>query len=186
MKTFLKLTLATAALSTAGLMTIPTAVAGSMESASHATHQPTIVGLAGSNDSFSTLVTAVKAADLVDTLNSDGPFTVFAPTNDAFGKVPADTLSALLQPENKDALTGVLTYHVIAGKIEAADLVHAIQDNGGYAKVKTVNGGKLKAKIMDGDVYLIDANGNKSKITATDLPASNGVVHVIDTVVLPQ
>ena len=186
MKHTFKMTFAALVLTTATVAITPTAVAGSMESASHATHQPTIVGLAGSNDNFATLVTAVKAAELVDTLNSDGPFTVFAPTNAAFDKVPSDTLSSLLQPENKDALTGVLTYHVVAGEVKAADLIHAIKDNGGFAKVKTVNGGKLKAKIMDGSVYLIDANGNKSKVTATDLPASNGVVHVIDTVVLPK
>ena len=186
MKNSFKFTLAAMALASASIAITPTAVAGSMESATHATHQPTIVGLAGSNENFATLVTAVSAAGLVDTLNSDGPFTVFAPTNAAFDKVPSETLSSLLKPENKDALTGVLTYHVVSGEVKAADLIHAIKDNGGYAKVKTVNGGKLKAKIMDGNVYLIDANGNKSKVTATDLPASNGVVHVIDTVVLPK
>lgn len=182
----MKLALAAIAIVSAGSITAPVAFAGSAKYDASKPAKPNIVGVAASNKDFSTLVSAVKAADLVNTLASDGPFTVFAPTNAAFSKVPEDTLNSLLEPENKDALTGVLTYHVVAGKVKAADLLHMIEDNGGYTKVETVNGAKLKAKVIDGSVVLIDENGNKSKVTATDISASNGVVHVIDTVVLPK
>ena len=182
----MKLAVAAIAIVSAGAISAPVALAGSAKYEAAKPAKPNIVGVAASNKDFSTLVTAVKAADLVSTLASDGPFTVFAPTNDAFAKVPEATLTSLLQPENKDALTGVLTYHVVAGKVKAADLLHLIEENDGYAKIETVNGGKLKAKVMDGNVFLIDENGNKSQVTATDIKASNGVVHEIDTVVLPK
>ncbi len=147
--------------------------------------QTDIVSLAAGNADFTTLVAAVKAADLVDTLGGDGPFTVFAPTNMAFDNLPDGTVPTLLKPENKSQLQSVLTYHVVAGEVKAADLVSAIQSNGGVYTIKTVNGGSLSAQIIDGAPYLIDENRNAAKIVATDLDASNGVVHVIDKVVLP-
>jgi uncharacterized surface protein with fasciclin (FAS1) repeats len=145
----------------------------------------TIVVIAAGNDDLSTLVAAVTAADLVDTLNSDGPFTVFAPPNSAFAKLPEGTVESLLLPENKSALAGVLTYHVVAGEVMAADLVQAITDNGGTYTVTTVNGAALTASIVDGNVILTDAAGGTATVTATDIDASNGVVHLIDTVVMP-
>jgi uncharacterized surface protein with fasciclin (FAS1) repeats len=147
---------------------------------------PTIVETAVSNEAFSTLVAAVKAADLVGVLSSEGPFTVFAPTNDAFAKLPAGTVETLLKPENKALLTAVLTYHVVAGKLMAADVVKAITDGGGTATVPTVQGGVLVASIEGENVILTDANGQKAIITAVDIDNSNGVIHVIDTVVLPK
>ena len=145
----------------------------------------TIVGVAASNDNFSTLVAAVKAADLVETLNSEGPFTVFAPTNDAFGKLPAGTVETLLKAENKGTLTSILTYHVVAGKFEASDVLDAIKKNNGSFTVRTVNGEKLTASVKDGKVMLKDAKGNYSTVILTDVGASNGVIHAIDTVVMP-
>lgn len=147
--------------------------------------QPTIVGVAAGNDSFSTLVAAVTAADLVDTLNGDGPFTVFAPTNDAFGALPAGTVDALLQEDNKPALQMVLTYHVVAGKVTAADLVGLIRENDGEATVSTVEGTPLTARIVDGSVTLEDGAGNMITVVTTNIEASNGIVHVIDGVLLP-
>ena len=146
----------------------------------------TIVGVAASNEAFSTLVAAVKAAGLVETLNSDGPFTVFAPTNDAFGKLPAGTVETLLKPENKGTLTAILTYHVVGAEFMAKDVVKAIQDSNNAFKVKTVQGGTLTLSLEGSSVIITDAKGNKSTITATDVDASNGVIHVIDTVVLPE
>jgi uncharacterized surface protein with fasciclin (FAS1) repeats len=145
----------------------------------------TIVGVAAANENFSTLVAAVKAADLVGTLNSEGPFTVFAPTNDAFAKLPAGTVETLLKAENKSTLSSILTYHVVAGKFMAADVVKAIKDNNGKFVITTVNGAKLTAHIMDGKVMLQDAKGNSSTIILTDVDASNGVIHAIDSVVMP-
>jgi|TARA_R110002049_G_scaffold22630_2_gene80880 uncharacterized surface protein with fasciclin (FAS1) repeats len=145
----------------------------------------TIVDVAVGNPDFSTLVTAVTAADLGETLSGAGPFTVFAPTNAAFDKVDPDTLSALLMPENKSDLAGLLTYHVVAGKMTAADIVKAITDGGGTATLTTVQGAPIKA-MLDGDsVILEDGTGAKSTVILTDVDASNGVVHAIDTVVMP-
>jgi uncharacterized surface protein with fasciclin (FAS1) repeats len=137
-----------------------------------------IVELASGTDSLSTLVTAVKAADLVSTLQGEGPFTVLAPTNDAFAALPAGTLDDLLKPENKDQLAAVLTYHVVAGKVLSSDLKDG-------QEVATVQGTKLTVEIMDGKVYFIDAKGNKSMVEKADIEASNGVVHVISSVLLP-
>jgi len=145
----------------------------------------TVVGVAASNENFSTLVAAVKAAGLVDTLNSDGPFTVFAPTNSAFEALPAGTVETLLKKENKPALTTVLTYHVVAGKVKAGDLVKLIRENDGTAVVTTVEGTELKAMIKNGDVVLKDAAGSEIKVVNTNIAASNGVIHVIDGVLLP-
>ncbi len=144
-----------------------------------------IVAVASGNEDFSTLVAAVQAAGLVETLQGEGPFTVFAPNNAAFAKLPEGTVEGLLKPESKDALTGILTYHVVAGAVDAETLVGAINDNDGTYTVETVSGGKLEASIVDGNVVLTDANGNQSTVIATDVKASNGLIHVIDTVVLP-
>jgi uncharacterized surface protein with fasciclin (FAS1) repeats len=147
---------------------------------------PTIVGVAASNDNFSTLVAAVKAAGLVETLNSEGPFTVFAPVNDAFSKLPEGTVETLLKPENKDLLTSILTYHVVAGEFKAADVLNAINENGGSFVITTVQGAKLTASLSEGNVILTDAKGNISTVILTDVAASNGVIHAIDTVVMPE
>ena len=145
----------------------------------------TIVDVAVGNDDFSTLVAAVTAADLGATLSGDGPFTVFAPTNDAFAKVDQDTLTALLTPAKKADLTALLTYHVVAGKLTAADVVKAITDGGGTATLTTVQGAMLKASLDGDSVILEDATGGKSTVILTDVDASNGVIHAIDTVVMP-
>ena len=148
--------------------------------------EETIVGVAASNENFSTLVAAVKAANLVDVLNGDGPFTVFAPTNDAFGKLPEGTVYSLLKPENKKLLTAVLAYHVVAGKFDAKAVVKAIKANNGKFVIKTVQGNELTAMLKNGSVVLKDAKGNTSKVIMTDVDASNGIIHAIDTVVMPQ
>ena len=148
--------------------------------------QKTIVDVAvGSND-HTTLVAAVKAADLVATLQSAGPFTVFAPTNAAFAKLPAGTVETLLKPENKATLAKILTYHVVAGNLNAAAVGKAIKDAKGSLKVKTVSGGILTASLKGEKVILTDEKGGVSTVVATDLAASNGVIHVIDSVVLPK
>jgi uncharacterized surface protein with fasciclin (FAS1) repeats len=132
-----------------------------------------------------TLVAAVKAAGLVETLSSAGPFTVFAPTNEAFAKLPAGTVDELVKPENKATLTSILTYHVVAGKMNAADIAAAIEAGGGKAELTTVQGEKLTA-AMDGDkLVLTDAKGGKSTVTIADVNQSNGVIHVVDTVLMP-
>jgi len=133
-----------------------------------------------------TLVAAVKAAGLVETLSGPGPFTVFAPTNAAFGKLPAGTVDTLLLPANKDKLTGVLTYHVVSGRTSAADLIAAIDAGGGQAELTTVQGGKLVARKTATGVSITDANGGVSNVTIADVFQSNGVIHVVDTVVLPK
>lgn len=145
-----------------------------------------IVGVAASNKDFKTLTKAIKAADLVGTFNGDGPFTVFAPTNAAFDKIPQEKLKDLLHPSAKADLTAVLTYHVVPGKITSTDLVAAINDNGGQYIATTVEGTEL-VFTLDGDAVIItDINGGTSKIIATDVEASNGVIHGIDTVVMPS
>ncbi len=132
-----------------------------------------------------TLVAAVQAAGLVETLSGEGPFTVFAPVNAAFEALPEGTVENLLLPENKDQLTGVLTYHVIAGDIMSTDLVGLINDNGGEYKAATVQGGELTFSL-DGDaVKITDANGGVATVTIADVDQSNGVIHVIDAVLLP-
>lgn len=146
----------------------------------------TIVEVAAGNENFTTLVAAVKAADLAGVLSGDGPFTVFAPLNSAFDKLAEGTVTTLLKPENKATLTAVLTYHVIAGKFMAADVVAAITKNDGSFTIPTVQGGKLVATLKDGNVILTDAAGGTSTIVLTDVAASNGVIHAIDTVVMPK
>ena len=147
---------------------------------------PSIVGVAASNENFTTLVAAVKAADLVEVLNGEGPFTVFAPVNAAFEKLPEGTVAGLLKPENKETLTAILTYHVVAGKFVAADVLAAIEKNDGSFTIPTVQGGKLVASLKDGKVILTDEQGNVSTVIMTDVDASNGIIHAIDTVVMPK
>lgn len=145
----------------------------------------TIAENASAAPNLTTLVAAVKAAGLVDTLASPGPFTVFAPTNDAFAKLPAGTVDTLLKPENKGALTTVLTYHVVPGNVSAAALTKMIRDGGGKATLKTAAGGTLTAAAHGGGIMLTDARGGTSMVTTADVRQSNGVVHVIDGVLLP-
>jgi uncharacterized surface protein with fasciclin (FAS1) repeats len=145
-----------------------------------------IVDIAVSVDDFSTLVTALKAADLVSALQGDGPFTVFAPVNSGFAKIDADALNSLLQPENKEKLAAILTYHVVSGRITASDVVNALNKGNGKAELTTLNGGKLTAVKKDKGIFLMDANGNYSMISKTDVMASNGVIHIIEDVVMPQ
>jgi uncharacterized surface protein with fasciclin (FAS1) repeats len=151
-----------------------------------ASAQKTIVDVAVGNEDFSTLVTALKAADLVGALQGEGPFTVFAPTNAAFGKIDAETLNFLLKPENKAALSNILTYHVVSGKLAAADVVAALTKGKGMVELKALNGQILTVMQKDGKIWIKDQSGNYSEITATDVMGSNGVIHVINTVVMPK
>ena len=145
----------------------------------------TIVENAVNSKDHTTLVAAVKAAGLVDTLSGKGPFTVFAPTNAAFGKLPAGTVDTLVKPESKATLTKILTYHVVPGTVTAADLKKMIKDGKGKATLKTVEGGTLKAAEKSGQIELIDAKGGTSIVTIPDVMQSNGVIHVVDTVLMP-
>jgi uncharacterized surface protein with fasciclin (FAS1) repeats len=133
----------------------------------------TIVEVAAASDDFETLVAAVKAAGLVETLSGKGPFTVFAPTDEAFGKLPEGTVKSLVKPENKDKLTGILTYHVVAGKVMAKDVVK-------LKSAETVQGKKVRIRVTDGKVKI-----NKANVVKTDIACKNGVIHVIDAVILP-
>lgn len=146
----------------------------------------TIVDIAVGSDIHKTLVTALQAADLVDALKGDGPFTVFAPTDNAFAKIPNKTLNSLLQPSQKSALQNVLTYHVVPAKVDANLLVSAINAGGGEYSIKTLSGGTLTAKIQNNEPVLIDENGGVAVIRTTDLEAQNGIIHIIDSVVLPK
>ena len=145
-----------------------------------------LVAAAMKSKDHETLVAAVKAAGLVDTLASGGPFTIFAPTDAAFSKLPAGTVDTLLQPANRDQLRAVLTYHVVPGKVTAGQLVKLIQDNGGKATLTTVQGGKLSASLSGSSVVITDAAGGSARVTAADLIQSNGVIHVTDAVSLPM
>ena len=147
--------------------------------------QKTIVDIAVGSKDHTTLVAAVTAADLVAVLQGKGPFTVFAPVNAAFAKLPEGTVTTLLKVENKATLAKVLTYHVVAGNLDAATVVKAITD-GGKVVVTTVSGGKLTVSLKDGKVILTDENGGVATVLVTDLKADNGVIHVIDSVVLPK
>ena len=145
-----------------------------------------IVENAVNSKDHTTLVAAVKAADLVETLQSKGPFTVFAPTNAAFDKLPKGTVETLLKPENLKTLQSILTYHVLAGKFSAADLAKKIKAGKGKATLKTVSGGTLVASIKGKSIILTDEKGSVSTVTIADVNQSNGVIHVVDTVVLPK
>jgi len=164
----------TSSATTAPKTTTTTAASSTTMAASN-----TIVDVAAGNKDFSTLVAAVKAADLVKTLSGTGPYTVFAPTNAAFAKLPAGTVDTLLKPENKAKLAAILTYHVVAGKVMAADLTNG-------QKVKTVEGDTLTVTIAGSKVTLTDTSGNTVNIVKTDIPADNGVIHVIDGVLIPK
>jgi uncharacterized surface protein with fasciclin (FAS1) repeats len=155
--------------------------------AASAQNQPgrTVVELAVGNPDFSTLVAAVQAAGLAETLSGKGPFTVFAPTNAAFAKLPAGTVETLVQPAQRATLTNILTYHVVPGRVNAAQLLQQIRRGNGSASLTTVQGGTLTARLQGNTVVLTDAKGGTSRVTATDLNGSNGVIHVIDTVVMP-
>lgn len=144
-----------------------------------------VVAVAMASEAHTTLVAAVKAAGLVGTLQGDGPFTVFAPTNAAFDALPDGTVTTLLEPANQAQLQGILTYHVVPAKLKAKDVLGAIEQGGGEAMVETVAGGKLTVSLDGEKVVITDAQGNVATVTATDLKAKNGVVHVIDTVLMP-
>lgn len=144
-----------------------------------------IVENAVNSKDHTTLVAAVTAAGLVETLQSPGPFTVFAPVNKAFEALPKGTVETLLKPENKAKLTGILTYHVVSGKMNALDLSKSIKKSGGKYTVKTVAGGELTFSMKGSEIYVTDNGGNMAKITISDVNQSNGVIHVIDTVLLP-
>ncbi len=146
----------------------------------------TVVENAIASKDHTTLVAAVTAAGLVETLSGKGPFTVFAPTNAAFAKLPKGTVETLLKPENKATLQAVLTYHVVAGNLDSKAVVAAIKAGKGSATLTTVQGGKLVGSIDGKNVILTDEKGNKSTITAVDITSSNGVIHIIDSVVLPK
>ena len=145
-----------------------------------------IVENASNSKDHTTLVAAVKAAGLVETLSSSGPFTVFAPTNAAFDKLPAGTVETLVKPESKETLTSILTYHVVAGKVSAADILGMIKEGNGAAVLTTVQGQKLTASLKGSSVILTDAKGGTSMVTQADVNQSNGVIHVIDSVLLPN
>ncbi|MFO7574655.1 MAG: fasciclin domain-containing protein [Bacteroidales bacterium] len=144
-----------------------------------------VVDIAVGSSDHTTLVAAVTAADLVETLKSAGPFTVFAPTNAAFAKLPEGTVEGLLKPENKAQLAKILTYHVVSGNLDAAAVIAAVNAGNGKAVVTTVSGGKLTVTLDMGKVKLTDESGNSAYVVAADLKGSNGVIHVIDSVVLP-
>lgn len=146
----------------------------------------TIVDNAVNSKDHTTLVAAVKAAGLVETLQSEGPFTVFAPVNSAFEKLPAGTVDMLLKPENKSRLSGILTYHVVSGKWDSKSIAKLIKDGNGTAEVKSVAGGKLWLMMKGKDLVIKDENGGMATVTIKDVYQKNGVIHVIDTVVMPK
>lgn len=176
--------------------TAATLIAGAAHADDHATDNPmvggaammadmTIVENAANAPNLSTLVAALQQAELVETLSSEGPFTVFAPTDDAFAAIPDDTLSALMVDENRAALQGILTYHVVAGDITAEDLVTAIETHE-FANFETVAGGTITAEMAGDDIRIFDETGAFATVTTADVMQSNGVVHVIDTVLMPE
>jgi uncharacterized surface protein with fasciclin (FAS1) repeats len=146
----------------------------------------TIVENALNSPIHTTLVAAVKAAGLVDTLMGPGPFTVFAPTNDAFAKLPAGTVDTLIMPENKGTLTKILTYHVVPGRLDSKAIAQAIRKGRGAATFTTVSGGKLTARMSGGSIVITDEKGGTATVTTADVYQKNGVIHVIDSVLLPQ
>ncbi|PIX10496.1 MAG: fasciclin [Flavobacteriaceae bacterium CG_4_8_14_3_um_filter_34_10] len=146
----------------------------------------TIAAIAMSNENFSTLVSALVAADLATTMKSEGPYTVFAPTNEAFSKLPKGALDNLLKPENKEKLAALLTYHVVSGEFKAADVMKAIQDNKNSYEVVTLQGEKLTLSLKDDKVMIKDAKGGVATVVIADVDASNGVIHAIDKVVMPK
>ncbi len=174
--------IAAALVATTGLVAAP-AMADHHKAAMAA--EANIVETAVGTGMHNTLVAAVQAAGLVETLSGPGPFTVFAPTDAAFAKLPAGTVETLVKPENKGTLTTILTYHAVAGKVTAGDLVKLITDNGGTATITTVAGATLTAELVDGKVVITDGAGGKTTLTTADVMTSNGVIHVTDGVFLP-
>ncbi len=154
--------------------------------ASYSHQAETVVDIALNSEVHKTLVSALQAADLVEALQANGPFTVFAPTDNAFAKVPKKALTDLLKESNKSQLQKVLTYHVVPARVDASTLLSAIKAGGGMYEIKTLSGDKLTAKIQNGEPVLIDENNGVSIIRTTDLKANNGIIHVIDGVVLPK
>lgn len=181
-KTTVTAIIAAALAATAGLVSAP-AMADHHQAAPMA--EANIVETAMSTGAHNTLVAAITAAGLAETLASPGPFTVFAPTDAAFAKLPAGTVETLVKPENKGTLTAILTYHAVAGKVTAADLIKLINDNGGTATITTVQGATLTAMLDDGKVVITDGAGGKATVTTADVMTSNGVIHVTDGVFLP-
>ncbi len=175
----------------AALLVIPAAASADTNAAETSAHgqrvgQRTIVDIAAGSPVHTTLVAAVQAAGLADTLAGRGPFTVFAPVNDAFAALPAGTVETLLRPENKGQLQSVLTYHAVPGRVTAAQLTQMIRRGGGHARLKTVQGGTLTARARGGGIEITDAQGRRTRVTQADLRAGNGVVHVTDGVFLPR
>lgn len=182
LKTTLTAAVAAALAATTGLVAVP-ALADHHKAAAPAS--PNIVQTAVSTGVHTTLVAAVKAAGLVDTLSSPGPFTVFAPTDTAFAKLPDGTVAALVKPENKGTLTTILTYHVVPGTVTSTDLVALIKRHSGTATITTLSGGKLKARLSGDKIVMTDAKGGVTAVTTADVRTSNGVIHVTDGVFLP-
>ncbi len=185
MKTTLRAAFALAAFTVAAPMMSTAALAYPMVGGAAMYPTKTIVDNAVASKDHTTLVAAVKAAGLVETLSGPGPFTVFAPTNAAFAKLPAGTVDTLIKPENKAQLTSILTYHVVSGKMTAADIAKAIKAGGGKAVLTTVQGEPLTAMMTGGKLVLTDAKGGHSTVTIKDVLQSNGVIHVVDTVLMP-
>jgi uncharacterized surface protein with fasciclin (FAS1) repeats len=173
---------AAALAATTGLAALP---ALAKQHGHHAAAKPNIVQTAISTGVHNTLVAAVQAAGLVDTLSSPGPFTVFAPTDTAFAKLPDGTVATLVKPENKGTLTTILTYHAVAGKVTSADLIALIKKHNGAATLTTVSGGELKARLSGDKIVVTDAKGGVTAVTQADVATSNGVIHVTDGVFLP-
>ena len=182
-KTTLTAIIAAALAATTGLVAAP-ALADHHKAAMAA--EANIVQTAMSTGVHNTLVAAVKAAGLVDTLSSPGPFTVFAPTDTAFAKLPEGTVATLVKPENKGTLTTILTYHVVSGRVSANDLIGLIGQGGGMAELTTLSGGKLTARVVGGRVVVTDAKGGTATVTQADVFQSNGVIHVTDAVSMPN
>jgi uncharacterized surface protein with fasciclin (FAS1) repeats len=192
LKTFVRAAAATTAIAllTAGALTMATVPAGAestvMVGGAAMYPSKNIIENAMNSNDHTTLVAAVKAAGLVDTLSGPGPFTVFAPTNAAFDALPAGTVDTLLKPENKQQLVKVLTYHVVKTSALSAAIKKMVMDDGGKHAVPTVSGGKLWAWVKDGSIFLSDENGGVAKVTIADVKQSNGVIHVVDKVLLPK
>jgi uncharacterized surface protein with fasciclin (FAS1) repeats len=185
LSTFVLSSVAAAALAVSALA-LPTVAAEMTVTVGGAPMYPSknIIQNAVNSKDHTTLVAAVKAAGLIDTLSSPGPFTVFAPTNSAFAKLPAGTVDTLLKPENKDQLVGVLTYHLVPGRYTAKDIMDMIKKDGGKTMLKTVEGEELTFESKDGTLWVWDAKGDAAKITIKNVMQSNGVIHVIDTVLM--
>ena len=181
-KNTLTAVIAAALAATTGFAALP---AVAHQHGDHAKAAPNIVQVAMSTGVHNTLVAAVKAAGLVETLSGPGPFTVFAPTDTAFAKLPEGTVATLVKPENKGTLTTILTYHAVAGKVTAGDLIKLINANGGKATITTVAGATLTAELVGGKVVITDGAGGKTTVVQTDVMTSNGVIHVTDGVFLP-